>query len=120
MEGAGMSKIIDLTAEKRRRERLTIALAGAVYATMYGPPDDPAPTTVDLAALRAEAETWGEASIDDDYRATISLRMKASGALSLPHTFDPETYHHDVLRWASDFLQRTKDNFGFPTSGDRA
>jgi hypothetical protein len=114
------SNIINLIEESRRRQRLTIALAGAVYATMYGPPDDPAPMTVDLTALKAEAENWDQASIDDEYRATIALRMKASGAPSLPHTFDPEPYHHDVLRWASDFLQRTKDNFGFPTPGDAA
>jgi hypothetical protein len=120
MGGSSMNQIINLADERRQRERLTIALAGAAYETMYACPEDPTPMPVCLAELAAEAEAWTLESVNFDYRCVVALRKTPPGGEVDLNAYDPEPYHGEVLRWAIDFLNQIRSDFGTRFRGGRA
>jgi hypothetical protein len=106
--------VFDFTELRRYREKIVVAVAGAVQSTFYEDhADAPLVPAFDLMELANEFRTAGADWIETDYRATcLIVAMKKRGVQRIPkreaRRFDPAAHHADTVAWARDLLDQTQ------------
>lgn len=106
--------VINLSAERLRRERFVIALAGAIHETVFADPEDPAPLAFDIAELAGELRRLPAAEIEHDYRAVLAWIAAGAGSLPDPHSHGLVDHHAEALAWANRVISATRSEFGLP------
>lgn len=104
--------LIDLAAERRRRERFEIALAGLIFEMMHADPEDPTPLQFDIAILADELRLLPASEIDFDYRnalARFANEPDLSIAINGPGL---EKHHVEALAWARGVIAATRSDIG--------
>ncbi len=104
--------LIDLAAERRRRERFEIALAGSIFEMMHADPEDPTPLGYDIAILADELRLLPEIELNFDYR-TVLARFSNEPDLTLAiNAPGLEDHHVEALAWAKGVIAAARSEFG--------
>jgi hypothetical protein len=111
-----MAEVFDFAELRRYREKIVVAVAGAVMATFYADPDEPIVPAFDLMELADELRITSRDWIDTDYRETcLIIAIKHRGLTLIPQKearqFDPAAHHADAVAWARNLLDRTQPGF---------
>ncbi len=94
--------VLNLAAERLRRERFIIALAGAIHESL----DDASPA-FDVIELADEIRRLPDHEIEHYYQAVLSWIATAPGGLIGAYSPALDKHHAEALAWARTVIAAT-------------